>query len=210
MVVCALDSKKPRDPDDHVKQQEVLYLITSYTFVASLHFMLDVVGACAGMSQIMRLKRRCVTIEDLFVDKCVQVLEWADRWEGPGWTVVDAMGQFSKTKKIGRPPKKKKKRGRRKRSQKTSEEDSNVNQAPSIYAPFQSLTQYPLGPSFFFGVHQNMSCPISSVFEGRYATKRKSMVHSSNPNPSHPWANPPKKNTLAVGTYKYVSTHILF
>ena len=53
MRVCALHSKKPRDSDDQVKQQEVLYLITRYTFVVSLHFMLDVVGACTGMLQIM-------------------------------------------------------------------------------------------------------------------------------------------------------------
>ena len=52
MIVCALHSKKPRGPDDQVKHPEVLYLITGYTFVASLHFMLDVVGVCAGMSQI--------------------------------------------------------------------------------------------------------------------------------------------------------------
>ena len=86
MVVCALHSKKPRDPDDQVKQQEVLYLITSYTFVASLHFMLDVVGACAGMLQIMQLKRRCVALEDLCVEKRVEALERAERWKGPGWT----------------------------------------------------------------------------------------------------------------------------
>ena len=86
VVVCALDSKKPRDSDDQVKQQEVLCLITSYTFVASLHFMLDVVGACADMSQIMQLKRQCVALDDLSVEKCVEVLERAERWEGPGWT----------------------------------------------------------------------------------------------------------------------------
>ena len=85
MVVCVLDSKKPRDPDDQVKQQEVLYLITGCTFVASLHFMLDVVGACAGMSHIMQLKRWCVALEDLSVQKCVEVLERAERWEGSGW-----------------------------------------------------------------------------------------------------------------------------
>ena len=117
-----------------MKQQEVLYLITGYTFVASLHFMLDVVGAWAGMSQIMQLKRRCIALED-----CVEVLERAERWEGPGWTgfqkdpkkkpsrtrskkncpdrMVDAMGQFSR-KKNARPPKKKKKRGQTKRSKK--------------------------------------------------------------------------------------------
>ena len=32
MVVCALHAKKPRDPDDQVKQQIVWYLITSYTW----------------------------------------------------------------------------------------------------------------------------------------------------------------------------------
>ena len=57
MVVCALHSKKPRDPDDQVKQQEVSYWITGYMFVASLHFMLDVVRECAGTSQIMPLVR---------------------------------------------------------------------------------------------------------------------------------------------------------
>ena len=77
MVVCALHSKKPRDPDGLVKQQEVLYLLTSYTFVASLHFMLDVVGACAGMLQIMQLKRRRVALEDLAVEKCAEAVERA-------------------------------------------------------------------------------------------------------------------------------------
>ena len=37
-MVCVLHSKKPRDPDDQVKQQEVLYLITRYTVVVSLHY----------------------------------------------------------------------------------------------------------------------------------------------------------------------------
>jgi hypothetical protein len=76
----------PRGLDDQVKQQEVVYLITSYTFVASLHFMLDVVGACAGMLQIMQVKRPCVALEDLSVEKCVEALDRAERWEGPGWT----------------------------------------------------------------------------------------------------------------------------
>ena len=53
--------------------------------VASLHFMLDVVGACVGMSQIMQLKRRCKALEDLYVEKCPEALERAERWEGPGW-----------------------------------------------------------------------------------------------------------------------------
>ena len=54
--------------------------------VAALHFMLDVVGACAGMSQIMQLRRPCVAFEDLPVGKCLEALERAERWEGPRWT----------------------------------------------------------------------------------------------------------------------------
>ena len=142
------------------------YLITNYTFVPSLHFMLDLVGACAGMSQIMQLKRRCVALGDLSLHKCVEVLERAERWEGLGWTsfqkdskktppqgpkkicadrMVDAMGQSSK-KKIARPPKNKKKRGRTKRSQKKSEEAPSTkypcsfpNPHPTPFSPFPFL-----------------------------------------------------------------------
>ena len=64
MVLCALHAKKPtRDPNDQIKQHELLYLITNYTLVESWHFMLDVVGVCAGMSQVMQLKRRCMCRE---------------------------------------------------------------------------------------------------------------------------------------------------
>ena len=85
VVVCALHAMKPRDADDAVKQQELLYLLTDFVFVAALHFMLDVVGACAGMSQTMQLQRRCVALEDLSVDKCIEALDKAERWEGQGW-----------------------------------------------------------------------------------------------------------------------------
>ena len=47
-VVCALHAMKPRDADDAVKQQELQYLLTDFVFVAALHFMLDVVDACAS------------------------------------------------------------------------------------------------------------------------------------------------------------------
>ena len=137
MVVCALHSKKPRDPDDQVKHQDVLYLITNYTFVASLHFMLDVVGACAGMSHITQLKRRCVALEDLFVEKCVEALERAQRWglifgkipkkkktaQGRNKRIVRTewltqWGSLAQKKKNRKAPQKKNKRGRAKKSRK--------------------------------------------------------------------------------------------
>ena len=53
-------------------------------FVAAL-LMLDVVGACAGMSQTMQLWRRCVALEDLTVDRRTEALDRAEWWEGEGW-----------------------------------------------------------------------------------------------------------------------------
>ena len=84
VVVCALHAMKPRDAEDNLKQRELLYLITDYMFVAALHFMLDVVGACAGMLQTMQLRRRCIALEDLTINRCIETLDRAKRWEGEG------------------------------------------------------------------------------------------------------------------------------
>ena len=62
-------------------------MITDYMFVAALHFMLDVVGVCAGMSQTMQLRRRCIALEDLTINRCRETLDSAERWEGEGWGV---------------------------------------------------------------------------------------------------------------------------
>ena len=170
VVVCALDSKKLRDSNDQVKQQGVLYLITSYTFVVSLHFMLDVVGACAGMSQIMRLKRRCIALEDFFFGELHRGTRKGREVGGPG------VGWFSKRfqktpqtrskknvsgpngcrngavqqKKNRKAPKKEEEKRPNKKEYKKSEEDSNVNQAPSIHAPFLTLIPHPLVPLLFW------------------------------------------------------------
>ena len=144
----------------------MLYLITSYMFVASLHFMLDVVGACAGMSQIMQLKRQCVALEYLSVEKCVEAMERAERWEGPGWTDFQKDSQqnprtrpknfFVRTKwlmqwgnsakKTQGPPKKKKKEAEQKGVIKKSEEDSNVRAQYPCSFPYPHPTPFSLFP----------------------------------------------------------------
>ena len=85
VVVCALHAMKPKDAQDNLKRQVVLFLISDYIFVAALHFMLDVVGVCAGMSQTMQLPRRCVAIEHLTIDRCIEAMDTAERWESEGW-----------------------------------------------------------------------------------------------------------------------------
>ena len=85
VAVCALHVMKPRDAEDNLKRQELLYLIMDYMFVAALHFMLDVVGACAGMLQTMQFWRRCVALEDLTIDRCIEALDRAKWWQGEGW-----------------------------------------------------------------------------------------------------------------------------
>ena len=84
VVVYALHAMKPGDAQDNLKQHELLYLITDYMFVAALHFMLDVAGVCAGMSQTMQFRRRCIALEDLTINRCTETLARVDRWEGRG------------------------------------------------------------------------------------------------------------------------------
>ena len=97
VVVCALHAMKPRDAEDNLRRQELLYLITDYMFVAALHFMLDVVGACAGMSQTLQLRKQCVALEDLTVDRCIEAPDRAERWEGEGWASCCSIGRVCVT-----------------------------------------------------------------------------------------------------------------
>ena len=79
VVVCVLHAMKLRDAEDNLKRQELLYLIMDYMFVAALHFMLDVVGGCAGMSQAMQLWRQCIALEDLTVGRCIEAPDKAEQ-----------------------------------------------------------------------------------------------------------------------------------
>ena len=79
IFVCLLHGMKPKDVEDNLNHKLLLYLITDYMFVAALHFMLDMVDACAGMLQTIHLQRRCVALENLTIDRCMETLYRAEQ-----------------------------------------------------------------------------------------------------------------------------------